>query len=109
MAGIKDKSQDVVLAYNSLRFAEQPDVWLSEMLRIARPGGTVLFNSEFEQAEEGKPLVCLLDKLNESGFRILRANLMMADAGPDAAPSEWQVMFDLTDNAVLWRVDIPSD
>lgn len=66
MPEIPTASQDVVLSYNSIYHSGQPKEWLSEMIRITRPGGTILFNTD-----PGKLGTGVLDTLRGSGYSVL--------------------------------------
>jgi SAM-dependent methyltransferase len=66
MPEIPTASQDVVLSYNSIYHSGQPKEWLAEMIRIARPGATILFNTD-----PGQLGTDVLDSLRDSGYSVL--------------------------------------
>lgn len=107
MTDIESDSQDVVLAYNSIIHADHPELWLAEMLRIARPGGSILFNCTFEQAAYNKPVPNFIEKLHSDGYPVLRDHFMEPDFGPNTPSVVSQMILGLTYNTSLYRIDIP--
>lgn len=103
LAGIATASQDVTLAYDALTYSDAPDEMVSQMMRITRPGGTILFDSNFPQAAEGSPLTDLLEGYEDMGYTIYR-NPVAFDASTMRLLSVGTPMA-----TMVYRVDIPGD
>ena len=88
MPEIPTASQDVVLSYNSMYHSGQPQEWLSEMIRITRPGGTILFNTDPGQLDMG-----VLDSLRGLGYSVLDSFSLPEPSG----------------DVRFFRVDVPLD
>ncbi len=99
LGGIGPKSQDVTLAFNSVVHAEDPGVWVANMIRITRPGGTILFNADYSQAFHGI-LPAFLGTLLENKWQIQVAYVEL--------PRTPQAVKRKRNETALYRIDVPE-
>lgn len=76
---LDDSSFDVLLCNQVLEHVFQPEVFLSELVRVLRPGGLLILTVPFLWPEHEQPYDCLRytsfglrDRLEKSGLRIKR-------------------------------------
>jgi ubiquinone/menaquinone biosynthesis C-methylase UbiE len=70
MTGVPDDSADVVLAYASMIHSDNSELWLDEMVRVARPDGVLFFSVNEDQNDASAPIMERLYALEEMGHEI---------------------------------------
>lgn len=105
MPQIKTDSQDVVLSYNALVHSNRAVPWLAEMVRITKPGGTILCNASPRQIKASHPLPPFIDTLRVRGFSVIHKNIALPSDTPRTGLNQRRHTIDAM---TLIRIDIPS-
>lgn len=68
LEGIPNGSADIVQSYFALDKSVRPIKWLNAMIRAAKPGGNILFNTSPKQGRKGSPFDQHVKALEREGF-----------------------------------------